>query len=123
MGFPKVHAFQTWPTRRRKRQGDRRGRVAGSLPAFLPCHAGDPMTPRRAVHLVGSLPPDIATAAEAMDFVIAAAGPHLDGLMPTGETNRGRLYVAPIVEGLAKHPALEQLTRGDWSTRDERPTY
>src|SRR5512132_3061205 len=81
------------------------------------------MAPTRAIHLVGSLPPDIRMPSEAMELVMATAGPHLDGLIATGETNRGRLYVAPILEGLAKHPALEQVTQGDWSTRAKRPTY
>lgn len=79
--------------------------------------------PARAIHFVGSLPPDIKTPSEAMRFVLDAAGPHLDGLMPTGETNRSLMYTGPIIVGLAKHPALLIVTQGDWSTMAKRHTY
>ena len=81
------------------------------------------MEPGRAVHLVGSLPPDIATAEDGMRFFLDNAGSHLRALLPTGETRRRGLYVAPIVDGLATHPALEYVTRGDWSSLTARPTY
>lgn len=77
----------------------------------------------RAVHLVGSLPPDITTVDEGMRFFLDHAGSHLRGPLPSGETRRRGLYVAPMVDGLATHPALEYVTRGDWSTLTARPTY
>lgn len=77
----------------------------------------------RAVHLVGSLPPDIATPEEGMRFFLDNAGSRLRGLLPTGETRRRGLYVASMVDGLATHPALESVTRGDWSSLTARPTY
>ncbi|MEQ7125214.1 hypothetical protein ABN034_11900 [Actinopolymorpha sp. B11F2] len=58
-----------------------------------------------------------------MRFFLDNAGPHLRGLLPSGETRRRGLYVAPMVDGLATHPALEYVTRGDWSTLTARPTY
>jgi hypothetical protein len=77
----------------------------------------------RAVHMVGSLPPDIDTVEHGMRFFLDNAGAHLRGLLPSGETSRRGLYVAPMVDGLATHPALEHVTTGDWSSLTARPTY
>jgi hypothetical protein len=79
--------------------------------------------PTRAIHLVGSLPPDIVTVEQGMRFFLDHAGAHLRGLLPSGENGRRGLYVAPMVDGLATHPALEYVTRGDWSSLTDRPTY
>lgn len=74
----------------------------------------------RAVHLVGSMPLDLRTAEQAMRLMLEVTAAHLRSL-PDGEP--GRNYVAPSVDSLVGHPALEQVRWGDWSTLDNRPIY
>jgi hypothetical protein len=70
--------------------------------------------------MVGSTPFDLRTAEPAMRLMLQAAGAWLRSL-PDGEP--GRNYVAPTVDSLVGHPALEQVRGGDWSTLDNRPVY
>jgi hypothetical protein len=74
----------------------------------------------RAVHMVGSMPLDLTSAEDAMRLTLDVAAPHLRSL-PDGEP--GRNYVTPTIDSLVDHPALEQVTSGDWSALDKRPTY
>lgn len=74
----------------------------------------------RAVHTVGSMPLDLESAEDAIRLTLDVAAPHLRSV---SDGEPGRNYVTPTIDSLVNHPALEQVTFGDWSTLDKRPTY
>lgn len=76
----------------------------------------------RSVHLVGSMPPDVTSADEAMRLTMESVGSCIRTL-PDGETSRAGGYVIPIVESLVEHPAVRKIRQGDWSSLRARTMY
>lgn len=80
------------------------------------------MNQPRSVHIMGSMPPDVTSADEAMRLTMASVGSCIR-MLPDGETSRAGGYVKPIVEGLVEHPAVRKIKQGDWSSLRARTMY
>ncbi|HEX8819881.1 MAG TPA: hypothetical protein VF794_08165 [Archangium sp.] len=75
---------------------------------------------RRNIHLVGSLPFD--STAEAMEAALTQLGERLRSL-PDGETGARRNWIMERVESFRRHPDLELVREGDWSSYDKTPVF